>query len=128
MKKIYGKIALLSVIAVLFLGLSTASAASKPKINSIGSKTDSSVTLRIAYEKYASKKVDIVVSVRNKSNDTTTERTFEDEKLNSSGKKSLKIDTLLSSTKYSFKVKIKKHNGGSGYSGWSSSLSAKTKS
>ena len=127
MKGLLGKIALFSLAAVLFLGLSTASAASKPKIDSFSKKTSSSVTLKLIYDKYASKKVDIVVSVRNKDTDKTEEKTYESKKLGGSGKYSLKINDLLSNTKYSFKVKIKKHSTG-GYSSWSDSQTAKTKS
>jgi Zn/Cd-binding protein ZinT len=113
--------------AVLLLGLSTASAASKPSIDSISKKTTSSVTVRVLYDKYASKKVDIVVSIRNKDTDKTTQQTFSNEKLSSTGTKSVKVNNLLSGTKYSFKVKIRKHTNGN-YSSWSDSQTAKTKS
>jgi len=128
MRKLIAKIGLLTLAAVLFLGLSTASAASKPTIDSISKKTSSSVTLKLVYAKYASKKVDIVVSVRNKDTDKTEEKTYENKKLGGSGKYSLKINNLASSTKYSFKVKIKKHTGSGDYSSWSESKTAKTKS
>lgn len=127
MKKIFAKVAFLSMIAILFLGLSTASAASKPKIDEITKKTDNSVTLKLNFSKYASKKVDIVVSIKNKSTDKTEEKTYENKKLDSAGKKTLKIEDLDSGTKYSFKVKIRKHSSGS-WSDWSTSLSGKTKS
>jgi len=128
MKKIFGKITMFSLAAILFLGLSTASAASKPIIDDIKNKTDNSVTLKVHYDKYSSKKVDIVVSIRNKDTEKTVKKTFRSKKLSSSGKKDLKVDELLSSTKYSFKIKIKKHSGSGSYSSWSDSSSAKTKS
>jgi len=122
------KIGLLSLTAIFLLGISTASAASKPKIDSISKKTDSSVTLKLIYSKYANKKVDVVVSVRNKDTDKTEEKTYENKKLGGEGKYSLKVGNLLASTKYSFKIKIKKHSGNGDYSSWSESKSAKTKS
>lgn len=119
---------MLSLAAVLLLGISTASAAAKPKIDSISKKTDTSVTLKLIYDKYAGKKVDIVVSVRNKDTDKTEEKTYENKKLTGTGKYTLKVSDLLASTKYSFKMKIRKHTGSGGYSSWSESKSAKTKS
>lgn len=127
MKKSIGKIALLSLAAVLFLGISTACASSKPKIDSFSKKTSSSVKIKILYDKYASTKVDIVVSVLNKDSGGTFQKTFKSEKLDSSGYKTVQITKLNSKTKYSFKVKIKKHSSGS-YSSWSSSSSTTTKS
>lgn len=127
MKKFCGRIAMLSAALLLLVGTSTVSAASKPKIDSFSKKTTDSLKIKIIYAKWASKKVDIVVSVRNKETDETTQKTFDDEKLGSSGSKTVQINDLTKGTKYSFKVKIRKHTNGS-YSDWSNSESSKTKS
>lgn len=128
MKKICGKIAMLSAALLLLVGVSGASAASKPSISSIGNRSANSVTLKLLYVKYKSKNVDIEVQVRNKDTDKVETKSFDDQKLDSKGKRSVKIEDLLSGTKYSFKVRIKKHDGSTGFSNWSGSLSAKTKS
>ena len=126
MQKLLRKIFLASAGLALLLNIPVASASTKPTISSIGDKTRNSVTLKIKHTKHKSKRVDIVVKIRNKKTDKTTEQTFEDKRLDSKGKKSLKVEELDLNTKYSFRVKIRKNSGGD-YSSWSDSLSGKTK-
>ena len=126
MKKLLGKIGVLSLAAVMFLNFSIASASSKPSIDSFSKKTSSTITVKVLYDKYASTKVDIVVSIKDKDTSKTTEQNFNSVKLDSTGYKSVKVDSLTSGTKYSFKVKVRKHSSGS-WSSWSNSQTAKTK-
>lgn len=113
---------------MFLIGTSVASASSKPKVQEIKDREKDTITIRISYDKYKSKDVDVIVSVRNKETDETIKTTFKDKKLDSAGKRNIEIGDLSSGTKYSFKVKIKKHKGDGDYSNWSDSLSGKTKS
>ena len=126
MGKLFKKAVFVSPIFFLLLSISAASAHEKPEIDKIKDKTEHEVTLKVLYEKYKDKKVDIKVKVKNKKTDKKYTEKFSNKKLNSEGKKNVKIDDLLSNTKYSLKVKIKRHSGGD-YSDWSDWKSAKTK-
>jgi|GEM_PF-2440998 len=127
-KKNLGRSLILSIALLLTFGFSSAQAASVvPKIESFKEKTTASLKIVIKYSLYKKKEVDIKVKIKNKKTGKSEVRDFKKEDLNSSGEKTLLMENLTANTKYSFRVKLKKHSSDK-YTGYSDSKSTKTKS
>lgn len=101
--------------------------ASKPKIKEITKRTTTSITLPLKYEEREDERVVIKVRIRDNSTGMVETRTYRKTLSEDEGRKKLEIDNLKPGVKYTFKVKIKKASGDSGYSSYSESRSATTK-
>jgi hypothetical protein len=117
------------VLSLVLVGGSVAfyqaHAATKPTIGSVTVKTKNSVTLPISDNDFKNKKVKVTVETTNKSSNkiSTTTKSLT---LDTNGKDTVKIGSLHSNTKYSFRVKIKEDKSGSSYSSYSKSKSVTT--
>ena len=120
-----GSLIVFLVAVGIFGGVVFANAGQKATIDKVKDRTDDSITLDIIYAKYAKKKVDIKVKIKNKDTGDEVIKTFSRE-LNSNGSTDLKIKELKSDTKYSFKVQIKKQSKND-YGDYSESTSKSTK-
>jgi len=117
-----------SILTFLFLlSFAPVKAFTGPEIKDIEDRTATSLTLKVSYPDYAGKDVDFKVKITNKKTGKKEIRTFKDEDLDDDGEENLVIDDLNANTKYSFKVKIKKHSK-KVYSAYSESETEKTKS
>ena len=126
MKTKFGKVLLTCFLFTLFCSPFLALAKEKPKVTEFKNRKSDSIALVLSYEKYKSKKVDVMVKIRNKKTNKYETQSFGKVKIGSDGTKKITLDQLTPDTKYSFKVKIRKTSGGD-YTPYSNPESTKTK-
>lgn len=108
MKKI-----LVAIIAIfLMTGISRAAEAREKPTLTVKSKSNASITLKAAYFNFASKNVDILVKIKNKTTGKIDTQSFGKVKMGVDGDKKITVDQLDPGTKYSFKIKVKRSRGG----------------
>lgn len=111
------KIGAVTLAAALLFGFSPVvldsyAKASRPSIKEVRGRKSDEIKLPIKYERFASKKVRIRISI---TNTRTGERwkSSHNRKLDSDGRVTIRIKDLDPGTLYSFRARVKKQNGGS---------------